>query len=87
MTELGIFAGLFLITALIIILKDLVKRIKASDNNNDRCLGLLLITLLVGICIESLVTDIMNFRQYWFLYAIVACYLINSQKNEVKDTI
>ncbi len=73
--ELGVFAGLYLIVAIVILFMDLIHRIQKSSNSNESFFGLILIVLLVSICIESIVTDIMNIRQYWYLYSLMAYYL------------
>ncbi|MBT4731816.1 hypothetical protein HOB87_07590 [Candidatus Woesearchaeota archaeon] len=78
MAELGIFAGIYLIISIIILFNDLIHKRKKSLNSNNSLFGLILILLLVAISIESLVTDIMNFRQYWYLYALTAYYLSDS---------
>ena len=78
LAELGIFAGIYLIISIIILFKDLVHKRKKSLNSNDSLFGLILIFLLLAISIESLVTDIMNFRQYWYLYALTVYYLSDS---------
>jgi hypothetical protein len=78
-TELGIFAGIYLVTVFVVIFKDLKYKIKTPLLDvKDRIFGLILFSLLIGISIESITTDVMNFRQYWYLYALTAFYLTKS---------
>ena len=82
--ELGIFSGFYMVLAFITIFKDFTKRSLSAVKNTDGFLGLILFSLIIGIFVESFVTDIMNFRQYWYLYAIVAWYLNVEKSNKNK---
>jgi len=72
LAELGVSSCAFFIIALAIIIRGLRDKVLSSESGLNKTFGIFLLILLAGIITESLVTDIMKFRHYWLLYALIA---------------
>jgi hypothetical protein len=82
-TELGLLGGIVLLLFFGQICKGLM-RIGREKKYPFHALGLGLAAIFCALILESLVTDIMNFRQYWILLAILA-YMVQRVEKPLKN--
>lgn len=85
-TYTGSFAelGIFGFVALLVLWGTVGARIfkLAGKNGQNRGLAAGLAGMYVAILIEAISTDVMNFRQYWWLFGIVAALAVIHTQNE-----
>lgn len=82
-TELGLLGGIALLILFMQVWRGLLA-VSRERTHSFRFLATGLTVLFVALALESLVTDIMNFRHYWLLLAILA-YMSGKLRNAKPD--